>query len=176
VTSQEVPLDLIGYNERRMFEYRVTKYDPAFRDSHGAYQREEWTAASDVGRELGGELVTAESYQRGEDAYVISALAFWREAGQPDLIVRGLERTPANLPLSEGSAVPESLLDVVIRRILREDLWCRLESEVCFLHFGWDYCMYVGVARACAAACARAATSGLFVEPFVSPHHPEDGA
>jgi hypothetical protein len=36
-----------------MIEYRVTKYDPAHRDSTGVYFRDEWTSVSDIGRELG---------------------------------------------------------------------------------------------------------------------------
>jgi hypothetical protein len=50
-----------------MFEYRVTKYDPAHRAASGAY-RDEWTSFSDIGRSFGGVILTVEQYQRIEDA------------------------------------------------------------------------------------------------------------
>lgn len=37
-------------------------------------QRDEWTAASDIGRSFGGVILTAEEYRRVEDAYVAVAL------------------------------------------------------------------------------------------------------
>lgn len=155
-----------------MFEYRVTKYDPAFRDARGVYGRDEWTSFADIGRPFGGEPLTTEAYQRVEDAYVATALAFWAEVGRPTLIARGVEHAKEVRAPAEGSAVDAALLDDLVRRVLREELWCRLESETYFLHVGWDYYAYVGVSEPCLASCALAAASGLFVEAMASPHHP----
>jgi hypothetical protein len=158
-----------------MFEYRVTKYDPAERDVRGAYRRDEWILFSQIGSSFGGELFTAEQYRRVEDAYVAAALGFWREVRRPAIAVRGLEnaRGSRRAP-SEGAALTdETLLAEVIRGILQEEFWCRLEGDGCFLHFGWDYYMYIGVSESCPESCALAGASGLFVEPFVSPYHPE---
>jgi hypothetical protein len=161
-----------------MFQYRVTKYDPSRRDAGGAYPGEEWTSFSDIGRSFGGVVLAAAHYTAVEDAYVATAVAFWHEMGRPRLFVRGLEssRGSATTP-SEGDAVegdPE--LADVIRRILREEFWCRVESDRYFVHLGWDYYMYLGVSDACSKSCAFAAASGLFVEDFVSPHHCETNA
>jgi hypothetical protein len=158
-----------------MFEYRVTKYDPAHRDARGAYRRDEWTMFSQVGSSFGGVLFTCEEYQRVEEAYVATAIGFWDEVGRPALIVRGLERSQAASAPSENSAVNDApVLADVVRRMLREEFWCRLESSACFLHFGWDYYMYVGVSNVCPRSRALAAASGLFVEEVVSPYHPEE--
>ena len=59
-------------------------------------------------------------------------------------------------------------------QVLREELWCRLEGDRGFVHFGFDYYMYVGVASACPEAQRLAAQLGLFVEEMRSPYHPED--
>lgn len=156
-----------------MVEYRVSKYEPARRDAGGVYRRDEWTARSDVGRMFEGVVLTAEEYRRVEDAYVDTAVRFWRDVGRPALVVRGLEDPSGTADVFEGGTVDdERRLADVIRRALREELWCRLEADACFVHFGWDYYLYVGVSDACAGACAFAAASGLFVESFVSPHHP----
>jgi hypothetical protein len=48
-----------------------------------------------------------------------------------------------------------------------------LQSDEYFLHFGYDYYMYVGVSLACPRSRALATAAGLFVEDFVSPYHPE---
>ncbi|OAI50708.1 hypothetical protein AYO44_05415 [Planctomycetaceae bacterium SCGC AG-212-F19] len=154
-----------------MFEYRVTKYDAAHRDAQGAYTREEWTAVSDIGRDFAGVVLTESEYQRVEDAYVAAALAFLREAGIQSLNVAGLENH-AGLPLSFSEGAILSLSDAasVIRRVLRKEFWCRLEETGAFVHIGYDYYMYVGVARPCPNAQALARQSGLFVEPFRSPY------
>ena len=49
----------------------------------------------------------------------------------------------------------------------------KLEGDDGFIHVGWDYYLYVGVAQGCPEARRLAAERGLFVEPCVSPYHPE---
>jgi hypothetical protein len=159
---------------RAMFEFRVTKYDPACRDARGTYTRDEWTSVSDIGRAFSGVFLTAGDYQRVEDAYVTVAVAFLREAGVTSLAVDGLENHgDVPLPFTEGVALGLSDAGAVIRRVLREELWCRLKADGGFVHLGYDYSMYVGVQRPCPVAEALARQLGLFVEPFVSPYGEE---
>jgi hypothetical protein len=154
-----------------VFEFRVTKYDPAHRDAGGAYTRDEWTAVSDVGRAFAGVVLTEVEYQRVEDAYATAAVAFMREAGVLSLTVSGLEN-PAGLPLpfADGAVLDLCNAVVVIRRVLRGEFWCRLEGEGGFVHLGYDYYMYVGVPQRCPGAEVLAGQLGLFVEPFRSPY------
>jgi hypothetical protein len=35
-------------------------------------------------------------------------------------------------------------VELLARLILREKLWCKLESKDMFVHFGYDYYMYIG--------------------------------
>ncbi len=154
-----------------MFEYRVTKYDPALRDARGEYMREEWTAFSDIGRSFGGVVLTREEYLRVECAYMASALAFFREAGVPTLTARDLQN-PDGVPVAptEGRVVSLEEVPDVIRGLLREEFWCRLAGPGAFAHVGWDYYMYIGVPRACPQAEQMARQRGLFAEPFDSPY------
>jgi hypothetical protein len=161
--------------EAIVLEYRVTKYNPAFRDSSGAYTRDEWTAASDVGRSFGGLVLTPEEYQKVEDAYVAVALSFLRESGQSSLAVGGLEDRGYPIEFREGSVLGWEQLGPVIRSVLREEFWCLLEGQAGYLHFGRDYYMYVGVPYPCPGSQELARRLGLFVEEYPSPYKCEDG-
>ena len=154
-----------------MFEFRVTKYDPAYRNAGSSYTRNEWTSVSDIGQRFDGVVLTEPEYQRVEDAYAATAVAFLQEAGVPSLAVAGLENhATVPLPFTEGSALGPTEVGWVVRRLLREEFWCRLESEGAFIHVGYDYYMYVGVPMACPDAVTLARQFGLFPEPFRSPY------
>src|SRR5205823_13394108 len=104
--------------------------------------------------------------------YAEAAVAFLQEAGVLTLAVAGLENQAA-VPLSfaEGSLLHLAEVGEVVRRMLREEFWCRLEGAEAFVHIGYDYSMYVGAFRPCPAAAALSRQLGLFVEPFRSPYH-----
>ena len=136
-----------------VFEYRVTKYDPAFRDADGAYTRDEWTSVSEIGKSFGGVVLTRDEYERVERAYVEAAMAFLREAEVLSLTIAGLENYAGHpLAFSEGSLLSLEHIAEVIPQVLREAFWCRLEGPEMFLHFGWDYYLYIGVPRQCPQA------------------------
>ncbi len=157
-----------------MIELRVTKYDPGLRDGRGAYTRDEWTSASDIGHAFAGVALTEVEYQRVEDAYVAAALAFMREADVSSFVVAGLENsTAAPLSFADGSALGSIEAGAVIRQLLREKYWCRLESRTAFVHVGRDFYMYIGVSRPCPLAEALARQLGLFVERCRSPYREE---
>ena len=153
-----------------MNEYRVTKYNPAFRDQSGAYNKDEWTSFRQIGQTFSGVLLTSDEYERVEQAYIQTALSFLRESGLFSLRVAGLENSQRNpIDFNNGSVLPLDRVGEIIRRILREEFWCRLEGSEGFIHFGWDYYMYIGVPHPCPRAQARAAELGLYVEEFASP-------
>lgn len=157
-----------------MIEYRVTKYNPALRDVRGAYTVNEWIRVQDIGREFNGVVLSDSEYCRVEQTYIDSALAFLKEGGLASLRVEGLEN-PKRLLLNveEGSVVPIEQVSDLIRQILREEFWCRLEAGGGFLHFGWDYYMYIGVPNRCVVAEQLAETLGLYPEEFASPYKEE---
>jgi len=156
------------------FEYRVTKYDPANRDPDGRYLADDWTDVTDVGHVFAGNTLTREDYLRVETAYVQAARRFMEEAGVGSLAINDLEvhtaSLGADLRVREGALVEGEALERVCRLALRSEIWCRLEAPGAFIHFGWDYYMYLGVPRRCPRAEGRAGDDGLFVEPFASPY------
>jgi hypothetical protein len=158
-----------------MIEYRVTKYDPSLRDERSAYTADDWTAISDIGRIFGGIVLTDTEYQRVEQAYITSALAFLREGGLNSLTVKGLENHQGlALEFGEGSVISLELVGDVIRQVLREEFWCRLECPGGFIHIGWDYYMYIGVPYRCPSAERLAKELSLHPEDFASPYNETD--
>lgn len=157
-----------------MHEYRVTKYDPKLRNSSGAYTVADWISVRDIGKSFGGAVLTDQECRRVENAYIEAALAFLAETGLTSIRVDGLENAKKQvLDFYDGSVVELQRLRETIGRILRGEFWCRLEGEEFFIHFGWDYYMYVGVPHRCPAAELKAAELGLYVEEFASPYHRE---
>lgn len=87
-----------------MHEYRVTKYNPAFRDHSGAYTKVEWTMFTQTGQTFSGVVLSSDEYERVEEAYVPSALSFLRESGLRSMRVAGLENS-RSVPLDFQTTV-----------------------------------------------------------------------
>lgn len=167
------------------FGWRITKYNPAFRNENGAYLKDEWTSISDVGESFDSKILTKEEYQEVEDAYVSTALHFVSKSGIEFLQVsyvekRNLQKVEKKL-FEDISYNPRSIRknllvsgknsEDVCRLILREIIWCRLESEGKFyIHFGYDYYLYIGSNIWSKEAIEYAEKNGLFIEEMMSPY------
>jgi hypothetical protein len=170
-----------------MREFRVTKYDPWLRDANGYYlKRDEWTYFAQVGRTLGGETLTLEAYAETEDRYVEALFRFMAAAGTLMLRVTTLVKPLARRSKASASPVDAMVravrngdafhgdtLAILVRCILRNEIWARLVADDgFFVHFGDDYYMYIGVNDD--EFIAPPMPPGIFVEPFHSPYHDED--
>jgi hypothetical protein len=153
-------------------QYRVTKFDPANRGSAGRYLVEDWCLHSQIGKTFGGILLTEAEYLRVESAFIATALDFYSEAGQPDIFAIGVEDHKTRGAPPEGLLVSADRLPVLCRAMLREDYWLRIEGDDFFIHFGWDFYMYLGASTPCERSLDKARSLGLFPEPFVSPYLP----
>ena len=155
-------------------QYRITKYDPAKRDEKGAYLLDEWTAFSDIGKEFAGVCLEEAEYLKAESAYLGAVESFLKEARLSGLFLKGLERgRTKRLPsfLEEGQLLSVKQCVAFARLALRERAWGRLVIPGrAYVHFGWDYYMYIGLPVVCPSSIEAAENSGLFVEPFRSPY------
>ncbi len=157
------------------YQYRITKYNPQNRNARGNYLLDEWTAFSDIGKVFNGQRLDEETYYHTEDAYVSSALAFLNEARIRVLILAYLENHRGTqvpgLELRKGKAYPLQEADRLFRLILREAFWGKFKGRgKSYIHFGWDYYMYLAVPSYCPQAIAYTEQQGLFVEEFESPY------
>jgi hypothetical protein len=156
---------------RFMQQYRLTKYDPAFRDKNGAYQRDEWTFFAQVGSCVGGEVLTLEKYEATEAAYIRVVCSLVETASIGPFVVSDIEGTPAGI--EEGQRISQSTLPRVLRSLLREEYWCRLTDEKGhFIHAGWDFYLYLGLPNSLIRPELVASAEGLYLEPFQSPYLP----
>src|SRR5262249_28598228 len=72
---------------------------------------------------------------------------------------------------SEGNTVGAEQLSEVIRSNLRDEIWCKLERlPHFFLHFGYDFYMYIGSHHDLPESVRFAVNTGLFVEECLSPY------
>jgi len=73
--------------------------------------------------------------------------------------------------IEEGMNVSTEALESICRLVLRETIWCRLETEEGFyIHFGWDYYMYVGSPVASETSVIYGSQQGLYIEAMLSPY------
>lgn len=155
-----------------MHEYRVTKYDPQYR-VNGAYTRAEWTSVADVGHSIGGKLLTTAEYEQMEQHHIDFLCELAELCGAFPLTVNAWENYTGK-EWHEGQKLRREDLPRIVLSILREECWCRLNGENFFIHFGYDYYMYVGCGLQVEAVSALAGKYGLFCEEFHSPYHDEE--
>ena len=73
--------------------------------------------------------------------------------------------------IANGSKVFRADIPMIVRAILREVAWCKLEGAAMYVHFGYDYYMYIGSKRDLTSKeLCRLEKEGLFVEEFISPY------
>lgn len=159
------------------FVYRVTQYDPRDRAADGAYT---------------GPLESVSDEGPVEAAYLETVRGFLAECDVAELTVRDPEwhgadpdrRPPAaEHPLArilgagaerwvDGGVVSAAEAVELVRWMLREKVWCRLEGpRDVAIHTGYDLYLYLTADRPCPVSVAAAERLGLFPEPLeVSPH------
>lgn len=153
-------------------QYRVTKYDRSRRDATGAYAGCNWTSRSDIGQVFDGVMLSEAAYLKAENSYLSVMKSFLSEAGIESLELKGLERRDASVDgfLHSGNLSIAQSLDFA-RLALREEPWGKLVVPgEAYVHFGYDYYMYIGVPLKCEQSIAIANDLGLFIERFRSPY------
>jgi hypothetical protein len=169
--------------------WRISKYDPAFRDRNGVYERDEWTSVTDIGRAFDDMTLDLQTYLATEAAYVASVREFMVDANVTTLRVDWLE--PPSLievlrnydfpdapelerlagDLHDGKEVSGVEIDRVCRLNLRDVLWCRLEDADRFVvETGHEYYLHLGTTAPSQRAVSRTHELGLFVEEWSDPH------
>ncbi|MEI2367268.1 DUF7683 domain-containing protein [Niallia circulans] len=170
------------------FQWRVTKYNPAFRDENGYFTlTEEWTSPTQIGEIINGKKFTLDENLQVENAYVEAVMKFLEESGvhslrilnatkqgisEEDLTASLYEDAFDQLVLQEDMRVERKEIRLICKMVLRNFLGSQLYAkDKFFVHFGWDYYMYIGSYVNCPSAIDYATSNGLFVETFQSPYY-----
>lgn len=153
-------------------QYRVTKYDPSLRDATGAYADCDWTSRSDIGRVYNGSILSEAVYLEVENSYLSVMESFLIEAGIESLELKGLERRNApEYGFLQGKNISIAQSLDFARLVLREKAWAKLVVPgKAYVHFGYDYYMYIVVPSKCERSIAMAHDLDLFVEQVRSPY------
>lgn len=161
--------------------WRVTKYNPLHREdgADSPYTVDTWTQVED----LHEGKVCVEEYKQVEDSYVNACMLFAKETGLKKIKVVDFinDMTSSEVLIEHKLDLPDSRDDLeevaieeladLVRKNLRGVLYCKIEGENNFyIHFGYDFYMYIGSEFSCESAIKLVEESGLFVEEIVSPY------
>ncbi len=127
--------------KKKFKQYRITKYNPIYR-MNGIYTKDEWISMYDVGKMYDGKTFTFEEYLTVEKSYLNVIKKILQEVNIKRVIIKQGENMYSKLNNSVLCSQEEVLL--VARGCLREEFWCKLVSKDFFVHFGYDYYMYIG--------------------------------
>ena len=167
-----------------MYYWRVTKYNPIYRDDKGRYTKNEWTSIGDIGKFYEGEELTYDKYVAIEKLYIEAVILAMTEANIEYFKITGLEKRRYtindNVSITTTKMFYKSLKDnihvsidditILVKLILREIVWVRLESDILNIHFGYDYYMYFCSKKRLKKTEKIIKEKGLFVENFKSPY------
>lgn len=160
-----------------MFSWRITKYDPKNRNEIGNYlDDKEWTCFSEVGTKL-----SEEEYLRTESNFINAITTFMDEMGLNKVYLNALEiwsdevskqnASPFLSKMWVGKCVTTQEIKELAKLTLRNVIWCKLScKKEFFVHFGYDYYMYIGANKDCHNARQKVVATGLYVEEFNSPY------
>ncbi|WP_239614656.1 DUF7683 domain-containing protein [Cohnella mopanensis] len=172
------------------YQWRITKYNPIFRNDKGHYLLDEWTCPSEIGNIINGDSFTLEKYLVIEHAYVETIIEFLIEQKQYSLrVIQASNRLISHedkksvlydhefgeINIKEDMIANINEIRIICKMILRNFADCQLYSkDNFFVHFGWDYYMFIGSNQKSLTAIKFATNSGLFVEEFSSPYYFEE--
>ena len=122
-------------------QYRITKYNPVYR-VNGVYTKDEWISMYDVGESFDGKTFTFEEYLAVEKSYLNVIEMVLQKLNIRKVRIKQGENMYSRLNNSTLRSHEEVIS--VARGCLREEFWCKLVSKDFFVHFGYDYYMYIG--------------------------------
>ena len=169
-----------------MYYWRITKYDPSLRDFQGKFLGNEWTSYSDIGNFYGDKQLILKDYLTVENAYINAVIRFMNCSKISSLRIVELEKFDEKTIYEDnysrkaiisfndirvGSFIDQQQIKNMCKLILREHLWAKLSYDSkMYVHFGYDYYMYIGSLLPCEEAIKNIISQGLFVEKFKSPY------
>ncbi|MBH0173622.1 hypothetical protein IHV09_08640 [Fictibacillus sp. 23RED33] len=172
-----------------MHKYRITKYNPLFRDAEGRFTRDEWTSISDIGKVFENQELTIEMYKKTEDSYIKAVHLTMDFLNLPHLHARNIIKSFHDnqfLALINDNIelYPKDMLQYYFstnnnEKITHEDIdkHCRLQlreawgsalfyPQKCKLFIGYDYLMSIHSHIPLDPIFQSIQNLGLFVEEF----------
>lgn len=152
-----------------MICYRVTKYNPKFRVD-GKYLIDDWTSIADVGKVFSGQVLTMQKYEATEQNYIDFVKNTLQICGINELEIIQLEKYSGHLKWKNQQYINLQQISSFMKDCLREKCWAKLVANDFFLHFGYDYYIYIGTNLDEKMLQKLGCQFGLFVEQYKSPY------
>jgi len=150
-------------------EYRITKYNPSNR-INGVYTADEWTSFSDIGKVFSGTTLSQDVYLKTEQSYIDCCIELIEKAKISKLYIKQAEYYTENVHFPSSISNTQEIRQV-ITACLREQCWLKLTSRDFFIHFGYDYYMYIGSSLPSESVTETATHHGLYCEQYSSPYN-----
>ncbi|EOA3012160.1 hypothetical protein ACX35G_000976 [Enterococcus faecalis] len=160
-----------------MFYYRISKYNPKYRDESGHYTLQDWTSFYDIGKVFLGRKLTVEEYNTIENLYIEVVVLSMKETKQEFLTVKALEKiAEENMAemdsdcqafyqnIHDGDKLSLEEIPVFMKLQLRELLWAKLSSKNLNVHFGYDYYMYIISSKKLSSVVESFYKRGIYIE------------
>lgn len=128
-------------NEKQMFQYRVSKYNPELRDENQAYAKEEWTSYSDIGKEFSDGVLSKKEYLKVEKEYIDFIYELFNEFKIEKIKI--LKQEPKNFLKKTSYDVDDKLLYTIIQKNIREEFWCKFKVEQFQFYMGYDFYLHI---------------------------------
>lgn len=170
-----------------MYEYRITKYNPKLRRLDGSYSiQNEWTSVYDcqdtetmkdeylrVERLYIQTLVEILNFQT-DDTFQIDDIEVHTNSINSTVLSHDLKDHFLKFSKLTQQTTILSLAEfsIVVKLILRELMWARLQYKESFIHFGYDFYCYVGLQFPIAKSLIdKYHKLGIYIEKFDSPYN-----
>ena len=116
----------------RVIKYRV--------NTNGSveFSLNEWTSYSDIEKK-----VSENEYIKIENLYLCCVMDVCNQLCINGLKINELDLYDSSITYKEGQFLEKEQYIEVARDVLREKYWCKLVSDSCEFHFGYDFYMYV---------------------------------
>ena len=126
----------------------ISKYDIKYRNELGVYLRDDWTSFFDIGKVWEGELLTREEYERVEKNYLDALRDIAQFVVSNAFEINSIEMwdydtSHLGFPFVNGSIINLEQCLTLAKDIIREKVWCKIESEKLNIYCEYDYYIYI---------------------------------
>ncbi|NDL01547.1 hypothetical protein [Photorhabdus bodei] len=146
------------------YSYRITKYTNIKENGDIFSSYNEWAGFFDIGQK-----VEKDEYEKIENQYIDYVINLCHCLKIKLLRIKELEVNIDEVSYLDGESIDISQLRNIIQSILREDIWCKLISDQCEFHFGYDFYMYF-VSKIDPQECIDKINTLLTVQRYRSPY------
>ena len=158
-----------------MYQYRISKYSPNLRDIQGHYVLNDWTDYSDIGSTFNGKRLSKQAYFRVERAYLGVVSDMLQRTSVFSMMIHDYEPRSRFSRIRSAFIMPRSLSSRnqilrFSRGCLRNNHWGKLVSDETFIHFGYDYYVYIGCSLNASEMQDISSRHRLFCETIDSPY------